>query len=107
MHFVASRIRIFEQRSRQDGNNNSAVQCAGAENEDVHTIQRKGHCDAVVTELFARTLLPDANGAVCAACGIHFDNATKEQLRQIMDAVRKLLGDLQTQLSLNAREKME
>ncbi|MDR1537214.1 MAG: hypothetical protein LBU32_04330 [Clostridiales bacterium] len=50
------------------------------------TLNVPSHRESVITGRFARELGKVCNAPVCVECGIHYDNATKEQIDEIMAA---------------------
>lgn len=50
-----------------------------------------GHRDDVVGDRFAVVLSQRTGGTVCAACGIHYEAVTREQLAEIVAACEELL----------------
>lgn len=50
-----------------------------------------GHRDDVVGDRFAVVLSQRTGGTVCAACGIHYEAVTREQLAKIVAACEELL----------------
>lgn len=60
----------------------------------LQTVLMEGHHDHSVTVLFAQGLLEEGLGPVCVACGIHYDNASKEEIGMIMSTARELLGEM-------------
>lgn len=50
-----------------------------------------GHKDEAVARMFAEAVAIRENCTAVCACGIHMDEITAEQLRQIQDGCRRLL----------------
>lgn len=55
------------------------------------TLERPGHKESGVSRAWALRLASEWNAPVCVRCGIHYDNATPEQLRIIVAACDRLL----------------
>lgn len=66
-----------------------------AEGEEYRTIQRPGHRDAVLSEMWARHLARLTQEPVCVRCGIHFDNFTKQDLAEVLRASEELLRKME------------
>lgn len=64
-----------------------------ADGTEYRTLQRPGHRDAVLSELWARRLARLTRGPVCVRCGIHFDHFTKQDLAEVLRASEKLLKE--------------
>lgn len=58
---------------------------------ECRTLQRPGHRDAVLSEMWARHLAQLTRGPVCVRCGIHFDHFTKQDLTEVLRASEELL----------------
>ncbi len=59
-----------------------------------HTLERPGHRESSVSRLWAQSLAKTWNAPVCVCCGIHYDNATPEQLQMILAACSQLLNSV-------------
>ena len=57
-------------------------------------ISLPGHKDLAVSSLYARRLAEALQRTVCVSCGIHYDQATKEQLEDIVACTEELLERL-------------
>ena len=57
----------------------------------VQTVERPGHKDRFVSEPWALRMAKAWSAPVCVRCGIHYDNASPEQIQKIMDACGDLL----------------
>ena len=64
----------------------------------LRTLTRETHKDQIVGDRFARVLAEQAKRTVCVSCGIHYDNASPEQLQQIVAAAETLLTQLCEQI---------
>lgn len=60
----------------------------------LQTVVMDHHCDEVVTEMLASALSDREECDVCVACGIHYDEATKEQIGIILSAVKNMVAEL-------------
>lgn len=60
----------------------------------LQTMERPHHKDSFVSIRWATKLSEFLQADVCVRCGIHYDNATKEQLAVITAACEELLQDL-------------
>ena len=69
-----------------------AVTLAGP-GEQTRTLLRQAHKDDVVSRRWAEELCRATGAPACVACGIHYDNATKEQLTVIVQACEELLKE--------------
>ena len=58
------------------------------------TVERAGHKDSAISELWARELAKTMQMPVCVRCGIHYDHATKEQLAEITAGCNQMLNAL-------------
>ena len=63
-------------------------------NGTVQTLERSGHKDSFVSAHWAERLAAHLNSPVCVRCGIHYDDATKEQLEEIITGCDEILGEL-------------
>ena len=61
---------------------------------ELRTILRDTHRDNVVGEIFAREICEKTKETVCVNCGIHYDNVSKEEIMQIVEAAKGLLERL-------------
>ena len=52
------------------------------------------HRDDVVGDRFARELAAQTGRNVTAVCGIHYDHATKDEIRQIIACTEEMLHEL-------------
>lgn len=60
----------------------------------VQTLERPGHKDSYVSIRWGQELSAFLNAPVCVRCGIHYDNASKQQLAEIIvccDETRRAL----------------
>ena len=64
----------------------------------MQTMERPSHKDSFVSSRWAAELAAHWNAPVCARCGIHYDNAAKEQLAVIMAACEELLREVKENL---------
>lgn len=58
------------------------------------TMTMPGHKEQYVTAPWSKAISNAANARCCVVCGIHYDNATPQELAAIMDAVGQLLNQL-------------
>lgn len=64
----------------------------------MQTMERPGHRDSVISVRWATELAKCLNVPVCVRCGIHYDNAKKEQLAVIMASCEDLLREIKENL---------
>lgn len=64
----------------------------------VQTVERPEHKDGLISARWAAELAAHLNAPVCVRCGIHYDNAAKEQLAVIMAACEELLREVKENL---------
>lgn len=60
----------------------------------LRSLLRETHKDQIVGDRFARELAQQLQCTVSVTCGIHFDNATPEQLKEIVTCTDNLLSRL-------------
>lgn len=60
------------------------------------TMEREHHKDSFVSQHWATKLAKRLRTPVCVRCGIHYDNATKEQLAMITASCDEMLQELIT-----------
>lgn len=60
----------------------------------VQTLERTHHKDSFVSRRWAAELAKVLNCPVCVRCGIHYDDATKEQLAVITTSCDEMLQEL-------------
>lgn len=58
----------------------------------VRSLERQDHKDSFVSSRWAAELAAHFNVPVCVRCGIHYDNATAEQLQVIVLTCDELLN---------------
>lgn len=58
------------------------------------TLERPGHRDGFISAGWASELAKQLNAPVCVRCGIHYDNATKQQLAEITAECDDMLQNL-------------
>lgn len=63
------------------------------------TLERAGHKDSHISRRWAVRLAKAWGVPVCVRCGIHYDSATAEQIREIVAACDRLLETVMQQLS--------
>lgn len=51
-----------------------------------------GHKDHYISEPWAKTLAGHFGVPVCVVCGIHYDNASKAQIAEILDCTNGMLA---------------
>ena len=64
----------------------------------VQTLERPHHKDSFVSVRWAKELAKQLQEPVCVRCGIHYDNATKEQLALITAGCDEMLQELKEAL---------
>ena len=57
-----------------------------------------GHKDQYVSGPWAKALAQKLSAPVCVVCGIHYDNATGEQIARTMEVTDGMLSDLMKML---------
>ena len=67
-------------------------------------ITRLGHKDDAVAHQAAHDLCKRLKKPVCAIAGIHLDNITNEEIKQIVRNCDKLVDELSRQLSVGTRQ---
>ncbi|MGN0998817.1 MAG: hypothetical protein ACI4PO_04625 [Faecousia sp.] len=60
----------------------------------LQTLERPGHKDSFLSTRWAGELAERLNAPVCVRCGIHYDNATKQQLDAITACCDEMLREL-------------
>lgn len=58
-----------------------------------------GHRDDVVADRFAEAFARQLHTTVCAVCGIHYDNASRDDIVRIVGATEEMLRSMQHELS--------
>jgi hypothetical protein len=53
-----------------------------------------GHKDQFLSQPWAKALAEKTEQTVCVVCGIHYDQATKEQIAQIVEVTDRMLEEL-------------
>lgn len=61
---------------------------------EMQTIESPGHKEAVVSNLWARSLCERLHCPVTVCCGIHYDHITREQIGQVLDCTEQMLQEL-------------
>jgi hypothetical protein len=51
-----------------------------------------GHKDDILARVISEKLSVRENAVVTCACGIHYDNITKAELKELMDEINEILG---------------
>ena len=69
---------------------------------DVHTAQGEGHRDGVVSEAAARRICEALHRNCTVCCGIHYDNASKEDIRRILRETDAMLETLLARLNASS-----
>lgn len=64
----------------------------------VETIERLHHKDSFVSVRWVKELAKHLQEPVCVRCGIHYDNATKEELALITASCDEMLHELKETL---------
>ena len=64
----------------------------------LRNLQRPGHKDLAVSDLFALELAGQLHLSVCAVCGIHYDRITRAGIDEVMNTCRSLLALLIAEL---------
>lgn len=70
----------------------------------VETIERPHHKDSFVSARWAKELAKAWQAPVCVRCGIHYDNATKEQLEIITTSCDEMLREAKKALELRKED---
>lgn len=65
---------------------------------DPETMTLPGHKEQYLTAPWAKAIADAANQRCCTVCGIHYDNATPQQIGAVMEGCDGLLSQLLTQL---------
>jgi len=60
----------------------------------VQTLEFPGHKDQLLSEPWAAALAKALGERTCVLCGIHYDEATKEQIAQIVETAGEMLLEL-------------
>lgn len=71
------------------------------------TLERPGHKDSHISRTWALTLAQEWNAPVCVRCGIHYDNATSEQVQAIVTACNQLLETVIRQMAVERHKYPE
>lgn len=61
--------------------------------EEANTRFFPGHKDQFISEPWAKALAEKTGQTVCVVCGIHYDNATGDQINRIMQITDKMLRE--------------
>lgn len=61
---------------------------------DWRTFEREHHKDSFVSQRWATELAKQLQSPICVRCGIHYDDATKEQLAEITASCDEMLREL-------------
>ena len=64
--------------------------------EGVQTLELRGHKESILSALWAGRLYQTWDIPVTVVCGIHYDNATKEELCLIVEAAGEMLEEVVT-----------
>ena len=67
--------------------------------EPCRTTVLPGHKEAYISEPWAQAISDAAGLTCCVVCGIHYDNAAPEQIREILSATDDLLKQVITALN--------
>lgn len=70
----------------------------------LQTLERSGHKDSFISARWAEEFAGRLNAPICVRCGIHYDNATKEQLAVITAQCEDMLRELTTALERERKE---
>ena len=87
-HVGSVSLGIARKSLKNDGSNSATVS----------TLNVTGHKDDVLGNMFAERLAAILNKTVCVVCGVHFANATPEELEQILHDARVLLEKLEAEI---------
>ena len=74
-----------------------AISTAGP-GEETKTQVFPGHKDQFVSEPWAAALAEKTGRRTCVVCGIHYDNATKAQIEEILRCTQRLLAQVLTEI---------
>lgn len=66
--------------------------------ESAETTVFPGHKDQYISAPWAEKLAARTGERACVVCGIHYDDATKDQIEAIISACSELLAELMQQL---------
>ena len=75
-----------------------AISTAGP-GEPAHTKGFPGHKDQYISAPWAERLADRRKQRVCVVCGIHYDDATKEQIGEILHVTEEMLEELLSRLT--------
>ena len=53
-----------------------------------------GHRDSTVSDRWAAVLSDRYNSAAVVTCGIHYDNISRDQIMEVVEALERLLGEI-------------
>lgn len=70
-----------------------------APNGDKTAVQFPSHKDQAISDYVSDAIFRRWGGPVTVAAGVHYDNATKEQIRQIMDGTAEMTEEILKKLS--------
>lgn len=70
----------------------------GAPGGSADTLERPGHRDSVISARWAAELAERLRAPVCVRCGIHYENASQEQLAAVTAACEELLQSVKEEL---------
>lgn len=68
----------------------------------LQTMERPHHKDSFVSASWAKELAKAWQAPICVRCGIHYDNATKQQLAEITASCDEMLQEIKAQCSSKA-----
>lgn len=64
-----------------------------------HAVQFPGHRDQAISDYVSESIFRRQGGPVTVVAGVHYDSASKEQIRQIMEAVADMTAEILQKLS--------
>lgn len=70
----------------------------------LQTMERLHHKDSFVSARWAKELAKAWQAPICVRCGIHYDNATKEQLEIIIASCDEMLREAKETLELRKED---
>lgn len=68
--------------------------------QQVQTIQFPTHREGIVSECWAKRLCQQFQTPVVVNCGIHYDNVTRDDIQEIVNATQVLLNQAEAELTL-------
>lgn len=69
--------------------------------EGIQTISLKSHKDYIIGELFINSIKDTFLGNMSVSCGIHVDNITKEQIKEVCEICNSIFEEFKLQITKN------